>query len=305
MTRDLLIPCIWLDDEAEEAATFYAETFPESRVVGTSRYPESGDNPSGKPPGSVLTVELAIAGRRFTLLNGGPMFQRSPNLSFFVYVDAAQADALYGALMRGGQALMPLDAYPWSERYAWVEDRFGVSWQLIAGTPEPSPPDGGLAITPCLMFAGTVRGRSEEALRSYAARFEGAELEALERYGDGAGQERWLKHGRLRLPNGQALVAMDSHVDHDATFTEALSLQVMCADQAEVDRFWDGFLADGGQAGPCGWLKDRFGFSWQITPRVVADLFASDDAAARDRAFGAMLAMGKLDEAALLAAFEG
>ena len=110
-------------------------TFPGGRVIATSHYPESSDNPGGKPRGSVLTVEFEIAGQRFTALNGGPDLRPEPEHLVLRPRRHAPADAdrLFAALADGGEALMPLDAYPWSERYGWVKDRFGVSWQVIAG----------------------------------------------------------------------------------------------------------------------------------------------------------------------------
>ena len=97
---------------------------------------------------------------------------------------------------------------------------------------------------------------------------------------------------------------MDNHVSRGIAFSEALSLQVMCRDQAEVDRCWAA-LADGGREGPCGWLTDRFGVSWQVVPEEIVAWMTSPDVAARDRAFAAMLQMGKLDLAALTSAFQG
>jgi len=124
-----VVPCIWLDDQAEQAAAFYLKAFGDGRVLGTSHYPESRDNPSGRPRGSVLTVDLELQGRRFTLLNGGPIFKPNPSVSFFAHVATpAAADLLYGALAEGGVPLMPIGSYPWSERYGWIADRFGVSW---------------------------------------------------------------------------------------------------------------------------------------------------------------------------------
>jgi len=132
MSSKPIVPCLWFDDQAEPAAAFYTTTFPGSRVSAVSRYPESFDNPAGKPRGSVMTVELEVAGQRFTALNGGPRFVINPSVSFFVHVGTAdEATRLFFALADGGAVLMPMGAYPWSERYAWVQDRFGVSWQVV------------------------------------------------------------------------------------------------------------------------------------------------------------------------------
>jgi predicted 3-demethylubiquinone-9 3-methyltransferase (glyoxalase superfamily) len=295
-----IIPCVWLDDQAEAAAAFYTRTFPGGRVLATSRYPEQVDNPSRRPRGSVLTIELELAGQRFTLLNGGPLFTINPSVSFFLHVETpAEADRYYAALAEGGQALMALDAYPWSERYAWVQDRFGVSWQVMAGRRSPS----GATIAPCFMFAGKQHGRAEEAMSTWAGIFNGGRLLGLERYAPGEGPVGTVKHGRFSLA-GLELVAMDSHLAHGITFNEGLSLQVMCEDQATLDRYWEA-LGAGGSHGPCGWLKDRFGFSWQVVPSRIADWMASDDTAANTRGFAAMLKMKKLDIAALERAFAG
>lgn len=300
MSHSPIVPCIWLDDQAEQAAAFYVQTFPNGRITAKSHYPQSLDNPSGKPRGSLLTVELEVAEQRFTVLNGGPLFSPNPSISFFVRVDTpAEADRLYAALAEGGEALMPIDSYPWSERYGWIKDRFGVSWQVIAGR----RPEGAAVIAPCLMFAGLQHRKAEEAMRLYAGIFPNSRVESVERYAPGEGPEGTVKHGRFAI-DGQDMVAMDSHVDHGFTFNEGLSLQVMCDGQPELDRYWEA-LSEGGEKGPCGWLKDRFGVSWQVVPSEIAEWMTSPDVAAVDRAFEAMLKMTKLDIAALKRAFEG
>ena len=295
-----IAPCLWLDDQAEPAADFYVDTFPDTRVIASSRYPTSGDNPANKPPGSVLTVELEIAGVRFTALNGGPQFTINPSISFFVHVDTpAAADRLFGVLSRDAEVMMPLDAYPWSERYGWTKDRFGVSWQVITGR----RPESGATIVPCLMFTGPAGGRAEEAMRVYTGIFPDARVGRVERYGPGEDAEGTVKHGAFVL-DGQDMVAMDSPIDHGFTFDEGLSLQVSCADQSEIDRYWSR-LSEGGEEGPCGWLKDRFGLSWQVVPEGISRWLTSEDVEARERAFAAMMTMTKPDAAALEAAFEG
>lgn len=295
-----IVPCVWMDGGAEAAAELYTRLFPGGRRIAVSHYPEAMDNPGGRPRGSVLTLELELGGQRFTLLEGGPIFRPNPSISFFVHVDAAaEADRLFGTLAEGGQVLMALDAYPWSPRYGWVQDRFGVSWQVLAGRRPPR----GVAVSTCLMFAGPQRGRALEAMRHYTGIFPDSHLGDVERYGAGEGPAGGVKHGRVVLA-GQDLVAMDSHVAHGVTFDEGLSLQVTCRDQSEVDHYWTA-LSAGGSEGPCGWLKDRFGLSWQVVPAQVSGWMSSRDVRGRDRCFAAIMQMRKPDVAALERAFAG
>lgn len=297
-----IVPCIWFDDQAEQAAAFYVKTFGDrepGRISAVSHYPESSDNPGHKPRGSVLTVDFEVRGQRFTALNGGPQFVLNPTISFFVNVDTPdEADRLFAALVEGGQAMMEIGTYPWSERYGWAKDRFGVTWQVMAGRRPESA-----AIVPCLMFSDAQRGKAEEAMRAYTKIFPDGRIEATERYTAAEGPEGSVKHGRFTI-DGQTMVAMDSHVVHGIAFNEALSLQVMCTDQPELDRYWEA-LSEGGEKGPCGWLKDRFGVSWQVVPIAMTKWLTSDDAEARDRAFAAMMEMKKPDIAALDRAFTG
>ncbi|MBW3581888.1 MAG: VOC family protein [Euryarchaeota archaeon] len=296
--KSSIVPCLWFDDQAEEAVAFYTTLFPTSKVTTTTRYPEAGQDITGKPPGSVMTIAFELAGQPFTALNGGPQFTLNPSISFFVHAETKEeTDRLVNALAEGGAFLMPLDSYPWSGRYAWVQDRFGVTWQVMMGK------DSGQTVVPCFMFVGDQHGRAEEALRFYTDVFDDAEVEELVRYDPGEGPEETVKHGRFVL-RGQRFVAMDAHGPHMFSFNEGISLQVMCDDQAEVDRHWE-LLSEGGEEGPCGWLKDRFGVSWQIVPTTFIEMVESGDPAGSERAFQAMLGMKKLDIRALEAAYRG
>lgn len=279
-----IVPCLWFDDEAEAAATLYTQALG-GKIHAISRV--MADNPSGKPKGSVLTVEFEAGGLPFTALNGGPQFKIGPNISFFVFVQTpAEASRVWAALEQGGTAMMPIDAYPWSERYGWIQDRFGVSWQVMTSRDHAGP-----MIVPCFMFAGPVHGRAREAMRAWCEAFPGSTIERVEEYGKDEGPPGTVKHGRFVL-SGTPFVAMDSHVSHQSTFTEGLSLQVRCADQQQLDHFWSA-LGAGGAEGQCGWLKDRFGVSWQVIPSNIGKLLKSE------AAFKAMLGMKKLDIAAL------
>lgn len=279
-----IVPCLWFDEDAEPAATLYTQTLG-GTIHAVTRV--EVDTPSGKPKGSVLAVELEAGGQRFTALNGGPQFKPNANISFFVFVKSPEeASRVWAALEPGGNAMMPLDAYAWSERYGWIEDRFGVSWQVMTDRAHEGP-----TIVPCFMFAGPVHGRAEAAMRAWCDVFPGSKVEHLEKYAKGQGVEGGVMHGRFSL-SGTPFAAMDSHASHPSTFTEGVSLQVRCADQREIDHFWSK-LSEGGAESQCGWLKDRFGVSWQIIPANLGALLKSP------AAFQAMLGMKKLDLAAL------
>ncbi len=297
MSKQVIVPCLWFDVQAQAACDFYMGVFGRGRVLASAHYPESIDNPSRMPRGSVLSVDFEVAGMRFTAINGGPLFAINRCISFFVFVESApEANKIFSKLADEGTVLMPIGAYAWSSRYGWVQDRFGVSWQVIVGA-RPAHE----TIVPCLMFSGPQRGRAEEAMRDYMQLFGEGQVDLLERYPAGGATEGMIEHARFTLA-GQSMVVMDSHEPHELVFNEALSLMVMCEDQSQIDRFWSA-MSEEGQAGPCGWLKDRYGLSWQIVPTSISRWMSSTDTAARDRAFAAMLKMGKLDIASLEAAF--
>lgn len=169
--------------------------------------------------------------------------------------------------------------------------------------PQGPEGDAGPRFRPCLMFANAIAVRAEEAIAFYTRIFPGSSVCFLSRYEEGEGPAGTIKHGRFTLA-GHELVAMDSHMTHGFDFNEGLSLQVLCDDQAQIDHYWAA-LGDGGSHGPCGWLKDRFGLSWQVAPAAIERLLTGGDAAARDRAFAAVMKMGKIELAAIERAFAG
>ena len=298
MNTPVLVPCLWLNGGAEEAAAFYVETFGDGRVIARTLFPRASDNPVGMPPGSLMSVEFEVRGQRFTALNGGPQFVVNPSISFFIRVDSSsEAEQLFTALSRGGETLMPLGAYPWSDCFGWANDRFGVSWQVMATAGKLAP-----AIVPALMFCGAQFGNATAAMESLGGVFPNSQVEEVERFApneDGAGA---VKQARFVLA-GHGFMAMDSPADHAFGFNEAVSLQVLCNGQAEVDRYW-AELSEGGEPGQCGWLKDRFGISWQVVPEAWLQWLGSDaDDVQRERVFEAMQGMSKLDIGTLERAF--
>ncbi len=289
---------IWLDNQAEAAADFYAATFPGARITATIRYPEAGREIHGGEPGSVLTVDLDIAGFCMTLLNGGPHFRPNPSISFFYHCETdAEVDRIWSAMVPGGTTHMELGSYPWSPRYGWLSDRYGVSWQIIVD------PDASERIVPSLLFVGDRCGQAEDAMRHYTEVFRDAAIGEIYRYESGQDPERegTVMHGQFRL-EGQPFVAADSAADHDFAFSEGVSLVVDALTQEEIDYYWQSLSAvvDSEQ---CGWLKDHYGVSWQIYPVTEMNEFLSlPDRNVVNRVMDAMLAMKKIDLAVLRSA---
>ena len=153
-------------------------------------------------------------------------------------------------------------------------------------------------ITPCLWFDT----QGEEAATFYTSVFPNSRIVDVTHYGEaGPGPAGTVLTVSFEL-DGKAFLALNGGPQF--TFTEALSFQVFCDTQDEVDHFWSS-LSDGGEEGPCGWLKDRYGLSWQIVPRALPRLLGDPDQAKAQRAMAAMLQMRKLDIAALEAAAAG
>lgn len=288
-----IAPFLWFDKQAGEAIDFYTAVFPNSRIVHIQRYPD--DYQVGPVPdmaGRILTAEFELAGARFFALDGGPHFQINPSVSFYVQcASAEEIDALWEQLAAGGSVLMPLQEYPFSPRFGWVKDRFGVTWQLsLDGIP--------LQIVPFLTFTGPQHGKAEEAIRFYTALFADSGVDALLRYDAGEeGDEGTLRFARFHL-GGQPFMAIDGGTSHDFTFNEAISLYVDCMDQAEQDALWQGLSAVP-EAEQCGWLKDRYGISWQIVPSALGPLMSDPDPERSRRVTEALMQMKKIDIPAL------
>ena len=286
-----IIPFLWFNDQAEAAAKRYTSLFTNSQMGALVRY---GENMPGEQ-GTVMTVAFQLAGQPFMALNGGPVFQFSPAISFFVACQTEeQIQALWDGLSEGGNVLMAFGAYPFSEKFGWLVDAFGVSWQLsLERTPQK--------ISPYLMFVGEQSGRAGEAIQFYTSLFPHSGANLVERYGKDQGEpEGHVMHARFSLA-GQQFIAMDSSMGHAFAFTPAISFFVNCETQDEIDHFWDA-LCQGGHPEQCGWLSDRFGISWQIVPTILAELTGGPDAQRAARVTQAMLKMIKLDIEALQSA---
>lgn len=282
----------WFDGEAEKAAAFYTSLFPRSRITEVVRYPDSGRDVHGRNAGSVMTVYFELDGSSFVALNGGPIFALNPSISLFAsYPATDEIDRLWEQLSKGGRVHMPIGEYPFSKRYGWIEDRFGVSWQLMRTEHEMSQ-----HLVPCVLFTGKRCGQARAAIEFYTSVFSNAKEGFVSTYGPGQEPNGTdlINFADFEL-EGQHFHVMESALDHPFDLNEATSFVVSCRDQPEIDHYWEKLSAVP-EAEQCGWLKDRFGVSWQIVPTATLnELMGNAGDRARARVMSSLLKMKKLD----------
>ncbi|WP_337873496.1 VOC family protein [Ignavibacterium sp.] len=277
-----ITPCIWYDNEAEEAVKFYSQLFENSKVNRIIRYGKEGFEYHHKQEGSVMTVEFELNGQSFLALNGGPDFKPNESISLFVYCESEQRiNFLYEKLSEGGSINMPLDKYDWSPKYAWVKDKFGVSWQLdIEAINSPQK------IVPSLLFVNDKYALVKDAINHYTSIFPNSKI--LMEYPT----EDYLLFAQIKL-NGYLLNLMSGgKMIHNFDFNDALSLIISCDTQDEIDYYWNKLTEDGKEV-QCGWLKDKFGVSWQVVPKILNELIA--DPKKSSKTMNAIFQMVKLD----------
>ena len=274
-----IIPHLWFDHEARAAAEFYVSVFDDSGINFTNRIP-------GTPSGDAELVGFRVMGFDFMAISAGPFFRINPSISFHARCrSVGEVDKIWAKLSAGGTVMMALGAYPFSSRYGWIQDRFGVSWQVIHTGGEFKQ-----RILPALMFVGEVCGRAEEAIRFYASVFRDSKADVLARYekGEEPDREGTVKYAQMVL-SGQEFAAMESARMHHFSFNEGVSLIVNCADQKEIDHFWEKLSAVP-EAEQCGWIKDKYGVSWQIIPENMGKLMGKNP----EKTTPAMLRMKKI-----------
>jgi len=275
-----LFPCLWYNQNAKEAAEFYCSIFDNTRILE--------DNP--------MVVTFEIEGRKIMGLNGGPHFKINPSISLFVCCTSIEeTDRIWNRLMDGGHAMMELDNYPWSERYGWVVDKFGMTWQLMLDAAQAH----GAKIIPSFLFVGEQCGRAQQAIAQYTSIFANSQVHHQEYYKAGGPlPEGHLMFGRFSLGDTM-FIAMDGPGEHGFQFNEGVSLVISCDTQEEIDYYWNK-LTEGGKEVQCGWLKDAYGVSWQVVPTMLGQLM--NDPEKRERVIATFMKMKKLDIAALMEA---
>lgn len=289
-------PHLWFDSQAKEAAEFYTTLLPDSAVTYVSQLHNT-------PSGDCDIVEFTLAGQPFMAISAGPLFKFNPSISFMMHFDnAAALDEVWNKLVEGGKVMMPLDKYPFSDHYGWLADKYGVSWQLMLAKPDSEKRP---VIVPSLMFTEPVVGKANEAIDFYCSVFQdGKRGTTAARPADmGPDKAGTLMYADFYIDHTW-LAAMDSAHQHGFRFNEAVSLLVPCDTQEEIDRYFSLLSADP-KSEQCGWLKDKYGVSWQITSTLMAEVFRNGTREQIDRVTQAFLPMKKIDLATLQRAYEG
>lgn len=290
MINQLIIPCIWFESDVEAIAEWYVSKFPDSFIDYTTKLMDT-------PSGETTIVTVSLSGQFFQLLGAGPLKERNPSISYMVtFPTSEEVDTLWSELSEGAEVLMPLDTYDFSERYGWLKDKHGVSWQIMHS--------GGMdiqTVTPCFLFVGDVFGRAEAAMHDWISIFPDSYVleDHMIRYGttDGPELKGKLNYARFVL-SGREFVTMDSTENHQFAFNEMQSLIAFCESQAEIDDYW-AKLSAVPEAEQCGWLKDRYGVSWQIVPWEMEEMLTTGTKEQLARITEAFLPMKKIDVKAL------
>ncbi len=270
-------PCLWFDVQAKEAANLYCSLFKNSRIIS--------DTP--------IVVTFELDGNKFMGLNGGPKFKINPSISVFVLCESVEeTNTLWEKLIEDGKALIPIDKYDWSERYGWLQDRFGLSWQISLAGEAPIKQK----IRSSMLFTGKKFGMAEAAIDFYTSIFVHSSTDLLMHYPEGSENAGKVLYSEFKLQH-QNMIAMDGPGVHDYTFNEGVSFVVECESQKEIDYYWER-LTEGGRESICGWLEDKFGVSWQIVPAILGKLMSDPEKG--PKVMQAFLKMKKFDIETLL-----
>jgi predicted 3-demethylubiquinone-9 3-methyltransferase (glyoxalase superfamily) len=252
-----IYPCLWFDGQAKAAADFYCSIFKNSKITA--------DTP--------MVVNFELDGKKFMGLNGGPMFKINPSISIFATFETIdETNFIWNKLIEGGKALIEIDKQDWSERYGWLQDKFGMTWQISVVNNEGDEP----SIRPAMLFTNEKFGKAEEAINFYTSTFDNSNIDVLINYPESTPFGGKVMYSEFNLKKHN-FIAMDGPGNHEYAFNEGVSIVVDCKNQDEIDHYWNTLSGDGGQESQCGWVKDKFGVSWQIVPTVLGELMSNPE----------------------------
>ncbi len=283
-----IVPNLWFNDEAEEAVRYYTRLFDQSRITSIQVLENT-------PSGDTTTINFELSGQPFTAFSAGPLFKFNRSFSLMVQCSSdEEVDRVWTTLTEGGKELVPLREYPFSKRYGWLEDRYGLTWQiLLSDKPVVQK------IIPNFLLSDAVSGKAEDAVVYYTDLFPISSIEEMQYYeaGEAENTDSKVKFSGFHL-FGRQFYAMDNAKNENLSFNESFSLMVLCENQAEIDYYWDKLSFDP-ESEQCGWLKDQFGLSWQIVPESMDDLLSNGTKEQINRVTQSFLTMKKLDIAEL------
>lgn len=249
---------LWFDNNAKEAMHFYTSIFPNSQINHSD----------------AIVTDAILSGVQFTGINGGPVFKPNPSISFMVILEKKEeVDTIWEKLLLDGKVLMPLEKYPWSEHYGWIEDKYGVNWQLYFGNLKDVNDQ---QIVPTLLFTQEQNGKCEEAIEFYESVFPIFKKYGILKHSEGE-LSGLVQHTQFSA-NNFLLMAMDGGMTHNFSFNEGVSLVIHCDSQQDIDYYWDA-LVNRGKESMCGWCKDPFGVNWQVIPKGIEKMLQSQSAA--------------------------
>lgn len=255
-----IFPCIWFDKNAQEAAQFYTTVFEDATILS--------QNP-------MVTI-MHINGCQFMLLNGGNTYSPNPAISYYVYCGSEEmVQNIYAKITEKGKILMALDSYDWSPKYAWVEDEYGVNWQLDVNDSSSEQ-----KIVPSIMLSNEQFLKTKEIQQFYTSTFVPSEVLLEANYPAGSSvPEDALLFTQFRIKD-MLLNAMSNSQPFEYSFTAGNSFVVECDFQEDIDFYWE-TLGENGSYQMCGWLTDSYGISWQIVPKILKQLMADENRAPR------------------------
>ncbi len=261
---------LWFENQAEKAVEYYIELFPNSKI-GFKTYQSSKDYQHiHNHEKELLTIEFWLDGFHFIALNGGPKYSVNPSVSFYAaYENEFFIDEIWAKLADQGTVLLPFENHELSSKYGKLIDRFDVTWHFALAERKDIRED---RITPYLTFINQQHGKASEAVDYYVSIFKNAARNESIYYTENDSPEISgnARNIHFTLEN-QHFMAMDSSIFHLYDFCEAVSFIIFCDNQEEIDYYQDK-LCEGGEAQTGGWLKDRYGLSWQVIPKMFFEI---------------------------------
>ncbi len=287
MKRNTCVHLWFKGEDPAKAIDKYTGIFDNSKIL----YSTSFETPFAT---TAQSMEFTLGGKIFRAINAQPAFEFNNSFSLCVLCSTREdSDSKWAQLIsNGGKEIMPLGKYDFAERYGWLVDEFGLSWQVFFGGKMPFD----FEVVPSLLYP---KGKTKEALAFYSTIFTDFAVNFVDYLDE---EKNNILFSCFNI-NGSDYFAYDNLSDREFPFNESASIMIECETQEEIDYYWDRLSADP-TAGQCGWTKDPFGLSWQILPKFLSEALFDQDAEKYKKLSGAMLEMKKMDLGKLKKAVE-